>query len=1743
MAETGMEQVLEAVADAVTQLVLFSVEAEENNSTLPNIAPGAEAVKQAVLVLVDIAEDMASKYGDEAKLQSKMHDSAHEIRSATEGIVEAARNLSVDPFDRDSKRLLLRSAKAVLQGTVRELHLADKYDVIKLVKAAQRCKEEVARSTAPASTASSEQMMDVARALSSSVVSMVKLVHARVQILVDPVLRRRLEEANTLVKAHTQSLVKAMGDVLRDPLSLTAKNQHRTLAKELDAALDEIIQVAQLSCKTMFESVDLGFEPAQRPTIQDLRECHEQILHQLTLLQEAVGRKDAPASANALHMINGAITREIDIATIIGEDCSDSNSKADILHACYEVEKMPADLTPATKASLQRNNDPSAKFCLENLCEETKQASAALLAACVLSSSAKDKLIELARQLDAHLVQLRENAEDGDKMRGANTMRTVSEEVGSVAGIARAIADTEEDLHTTTLIHEEVDFIEKLNPELMNSAKASLASPGQAQTLEQLRKDVQDMREAVFRLVDVATLSPDELLRKRTQELEAELVLLQRAIQDRDVQGAAIHLKAARERLAEQIAAARALADQCKDPVRKQKLENAIARLEEIQNQLVPLTKAALAGDKAAQAKLDQLLAEIGSILREIEDASHPSTEEELRDVTETVNEGLDRLADGLDKGDRAGAKKATRDVEKGLEKEVELLRKLQDEEEDLQRKDQLGRLALEMERVTPLFRSVAAGAIANPNDPRQREKLETVSRNIKAINTDIQKALPSQEDKIQQLALAIDKELDKLSQEAKAGNNPAATAAVKEVVRRIGSQMELANALVQNQQQKQGEDGVSAWATKHAQEQSAQLKALTPQLVKATKDTLLAPRDKAKQNSLDDAVEDVRSAVHALSAASTLAPEEQIVEGATSINSRLNQLQDEATRGDKESTAKLNKQLERDIPKQIDLVKQYQAAAMPDNVTLRETVERAANTLQNLVPLLDRTSVAAAASPGDKRKQEQLAEVVAQAKSANNELVSATTAPEDQILASTAAVNELLQRLARAVRDGDTAEAEAAVKALKDAINQQLMLARQLAEKETDPWKKEQLLQAIADLEEVARQIEPVARKAMAGDRAAQAKLEQLLRDAADANNRIAELSTSPIKQQIAENAKALRRALDDLERAVDDGDRERGKAALSDAEKGLIKQIALVKNQAAKEHDPRRKESLLRAQHALEEVLGRMPAAVKASLANPRDQAAKGKAKEHIANARDAADRSAAAVRPSDDDLLLKAYNDMREGATKLPTVLAAGAPKQQSDQVARDVVAAAQEQAFLAPEVVRGNGGDAGAVQKAVVNLEKAIRGYNAAAVGDPSHAKLKDASDDLNKAATDLLGLALPQLKDKILDASQEAEDALDRLQAAVRRGNRQDAVDALHDAEEALLKQAALARALAALPGTDPNQKKTLLQLADALEKLPYELKDRTNNALAHPDDSRAQQEFNDTVQKAKELNAAVVAESHPDGEEQLLRSGKDTTQLMQDMLNAARNGDREAALRALDELEKGMRRQAALARALGIRSNDPAKKKALIEAALALQNGLSNLLGPIRDALLRPGGEEEAAEMLARLLNDTFKINAKTEAALVSKPQEEEEEEPTDEIMQAARSVEKVVQSKGFIDESTPEGRLYAASRKIAEEMALMSDAAARSANSEIIVSARRIAALVQNIFDACKEIADKCKDPILRDQVMSVAHAIRNITTQLKIITAVKAAGGYDAGIKAQLVKCAKTLARNTVSACNAVEIACLRL
>mgnify|MGYP002394711329 FL=1 len=221
--------------------------------------------------------------------------------------------------------------------------------------------------------------------------------------------------------------------------------------------------------------------------------------------------------------------------------------------------------------------------------QETKDASAAVLAAALRSLSAGDSLAAVSASLDQHLTELVDGVDRGDRAGAARAAKAVADDSNQAIAIAKAIAEVSEDPVVAELILQAASDLAQLQPQLVASTKAGLT--GDPAAIKRLHDDAALMREANAHLRDAATLTPAELLRKRTQELQDELRRLEEAVNNADLQAAARHLKAARDLIAEQIALATALAENCDDPVRKKQLEDAIARLRELEAQLVPLAK------------------------------------------------------------------------------------------------------------------------------------------------------------------------------------------------------------------------------------------------------------------------------------------------------------------------------------------------------------------------------------------------------------------------------------------------------------------------------------------------------------------------------------------------------------------------------------------------------------------------------------------------------------------------------------------------------------------------------------------------------------------------------------------------------------------------------------------------------------------------------------------------------------------------------------------------------------------------------------------------------------------------------------------------------------------------------------------------------------------------------------------------------------------------------------------------
>jgi len=109
--------------------------------------------------------------------------------------------------------------------------------------------------------------------------------------------------------------------------------------------------------------------------------------------------------------------------------------------------------------------------------------------------------------------------------------------------------------------------------------------------------------------------------------------------------------------------------------------------------------------------------------------------------------------------------------------------------------------------------------------------------------------------------------------------------------------------------------------------------------------------------------------------------------------------------------------------------------------------------------------------------------------------------------------------------------------------------------------------------------------------------------------------------------------------------------------------------------------------------------------------------------------------------------------------------------------------------------------------------------------------------------------------------------------------------------------------------------------------------------------------------------------------------------------------------------------------------------------------------------------------------------------------------------------------------------------------MAKLSAFAAQGNVKDMILCARAIADKIAKVMAFAKSIADECTDPRLKADVLNYAQSISSFSTQLKIISAVKAASDVpDPANENQLITCAQGLSDAVVKAVRAAESASIR-
>jgi hypothetical protein len=179
------------------------------------------------------------------------------MAEATSKIDEGLETLRKDPFDVKAKDDVLWSARTIIQSTVALLQLSDNYDIRKTIQAAKASEAEQNKMLAGGMA----ELQESVRQLVFETVNLAKLVQDRINYIVDPMLQKKLEECNVVVRTQAEPLIHAHVAVLQAPNDAAAKKKRDDIAAELAKAYKKIISLAKLTSQEMFSGIDLNLNP------------------------------------------------------------------------------------------------------------------------------------------------------------------------------------------------------------------------------------------------------------------------------------------------------------------------------------------------------------------------------------------------------------------------------------------------------------------------------------------------------------------------------------------------------------------------------------------------------------------------------------------------------------------------------------------------------------------------------------------------------------------------------------------------------------------------------------------------------------------------------------------------------------------------------------------------------------------------------------------------------------------------------------------------------------------------------------------------------------------------------------------------------------------------------------------------------------------------------------------------------------------------------------------------------------------------------------------------------------------------------------------------------------------------------------------------------------------------------------------------------------------------------------------
>jgi hypothetical protein len=784
----------------------------------------------------------------------------------------------------------------------------------------------------------------------------------------------------------------------------------------------------------------------------------------------------------------------------------------------------------------------------------------------------------------------------------------------------------------------------------------------------------------------------------------------------------------------------------------------------------------------------------------------------------------------------------------------------------------------------------------------------------------------------------------------------------------------------------------------------------------------------------------------------------------------------------------------------------------------------------------------------------------------------------EDFVALSNANWEGGLDALQSAIKNGDEAEMESALRALKKDILSQLDAAEEAARGIEDPNLRDRMLDALArlrkQLENMMDKLASDARQALKNrdPEAIRAALDELrllrarILDGLAKDNllqhvvNIDSLMRSLVDAAKAGDAKESNAIVNDIGNEVNDIDdlistlaanvtddasrRKRLEDGLANLKKHLAALGQLTTQTLA---DPTNNDLWKRLQDLMDRIRGVTNDLVNASLqTTPQELLGLG------ANLDEALKRlldAAKNAQQNPDAVSVQAANVIAKlkPALDLATCFAEFADPHTAAAITKGVEGAKKEAAQMV------------AASKDVVAATKSKdkKGY------DDAFGRLRDAIDRLRKCNGQILDAAIADSEAEMKSLSEQMESAKNRIAAALKKGDVKGAIAALSDFQEAGRKKVLLARILAE-ETDDEELRRQLLAIAAQLEdELGMDLLASIKASLKDPKSEAAYQaalaKLNKALASSARINELAVSASP---EEKYAANGKVMVRTAELVKLGVNDGNFGEAAAMLKNLREQLAKHRQLANQIGEAcAHDPSVAERLNAQMDKLEEVYKQIVVATKAATTDPSKKAVVAALVTEFQKVAAQSaeeakKAKASAAAEKKRQEEEaiaaakrrklEEEELagkNDIYRAAHKVELAVDAADDMPkDGSPASMLVFTAAKIAKAMKKLSELSESTDKAGTINQAREIATLTADIVKYANLAGAECSDPKLARELKDAAGVAKNFSIQLKIVCAVKASSGDDATAQKSLVTCAQGLCKNVVECVDVSRVARLK-